>query len=111
MTSTSSTSSRTSSSEQFARVPSGVDICYQTFGDPAHEAVLLVMGLGGPMTWWSPQFCQLLAEAGFFVIRFDNRDVGRSSRIKERVTRKRVVQAFFGRGPRPPYTLDDMAGD
>jgi pimeloyl-ACP methyl ester carboxylesterase len=111
MTSTSSTSSRTSSSEQFARVSSGLDICYQTFGDPSDEAVLLVMGLGGPMTWWSPEFCHLLAEAGFFVIRFDNRDVGRSSRIKARVTRKRLVQAFFGRGPRPPYTLDDMAGD
>ena len=94
-----------------ATLDGGVQICFQTFGDPADEAVLLIMGLGGPMTWWSPDFCRLLADAGFFVIRYDNRDVGRSSRIKARVTRKRLVQAFFGRGPRPPYTLDDMAGD
>jgi pimeloyl-ACP methyl ester carboxylesterase len=111
MSSTPSTPSRTSSPEQMARVSDGVEICYQTFGDPADEAVLLVMGLGGPMTWWSPEFCRLLSDAGFFVIRFDNRDIGRSSRIRGRVTRKRLVQAFFGRGPRPPYTLDDMAGD
>ena len=111
MSSTSSTPSRTSSPEQMAQLGDGVEICYQTFGDPADEAVLLVMGLGGPMTWWSPEFCRLLADAGFFVIRFDNRDIGRSSRIKGRVTRKRLMQAFFGRGPRPPYTLDDMAGD
>ena len=111
MSSTSSTSSITSSPEQMARLGGGVEICYQTFGDPNDEAVLLVMGLGGPMTWWSPEFCRLLAGSGFFVIRYDNRDVGHSSRIKARVTRKRLVQAFFGRGPRPPYTLDDMAGD
>ena len=111
MSSTSSTSNLTSSPEQMATLDGGVQICFQTFGDPNDEAVLLIMGLGGPMTWWSPEFCGLLAEAGFFVIRYDNRDVGRSSRIKARVTRKRLVQAFFGRGPRPPYTLDDMAGD
>jgi pimeloyl-ACP methyl ester carboxylesterase len=111
--STSSTSDTSSTSpEQMAALGDGVEICYQTFGDPADEAVLLVMGLGGPMTWWSPEFCGLLADAGFFVIRFDNRDIGRSSRIKKaRVTRTRLMQAFFGRGPRPPYTLDDMAGD
>jgi pimeloyl-ACP methyl ester carboxylesterase len=111
MSSTSSTPSRTSSPEQMARLSDGVEICYQTFGDPEDEPALLIMGLGGPMTWWSPEFCHLLADAGFFVIRFDNRDIGRSSRIRGRVTRKRLVQAFFGRGPRPPYTLDDMAGD
>jgi pimeloyl-ACP methyl ester carboxylesterase len=94
-----------------AHLGNGLELCYQTFGDPADEVVLLVMGLGGPMTWWSPTFCQLLADAGFFVIRFDNRDIGRSSRVRARVSRKRLVQAFFGRGPRPPYTLDDMAGD
>src|SRR4051812_43816807 len=99
------------SPEQIARLGNGLEICYQTFGDPSADPLLLVMGLGGPMTWWSPELCRRLADAGFFVIRYDNRDVGRSSRVRARVSRRRLVQAFFGRGPRPPYTLDDMAGD
>jgi pimeloyl-ACP methyl ester carboxylesterase len=99
------------SPERVARLGNGLEICYQTFGDPGGDPLLLVMGLGGPMTWWRPELCRMLADAGFFVIRFDNRDVGRSSRVRARVSRRQVVQAFFGRGPRPPYTLDDMAGD
>ena len=69
------------------------------------------MGLGGPMNWWDPELCTMLAEAGFHVVRYDNRDTGRSSRIKGRVTRRQLVQSFVGRGGRPPYTLSDMAGD
>jgi pimeloyl-ACP methyl ester carboxylesterase len=99
------------SAERTARVAPGIDICYQTFGDPAAEPMLLVMGLGGPMTWWAPDFCRRLARAGFFVIRYDNRDAGRSTRVRAHVNRRRLVQAFVGRGPRPPYTLDDMAAD
>jgi pimeloyl-ACP methyl ester carboxylesterase len=104
------------SPEQFAPLGGGVEICYQTFGDPSDDPLLLVMGLGGPMTWWDPGFCRQLADQGFFVIRFDNRDTGRSSRIRDggRVTRRLLVQSFLGRRarpPRPPYTLDDMAGD
>jgi pimeloyl-ACP methyl ester carboxylesterase len=100
--------------EQVARVADGVDICYQTFGDPAAAPLLLVMGLGGPMTWWDPDLCRRLADAGFFVIRYDNRDTGRSSRLTGRVGRRALVLGYFGRGPLrrcPPYTLDDMAGD
>jgi pimeloyl-ACP methyl ester carboxylesterase len=99
------------SPEQFATLPGGIRICYQTFGDPSGDPLLLVMGLGGPMTWWDPEFCRMLAERGFFVIRYDNRDTGRSSRVKGRVTRSMLVRSFMGRGGRPPYTLDDMAGD
>ncbi len=99
------------SPESMASLASGVRICYQTFGDPSGEPLLLVMGLGGPMTWWDPAFCGLLAESGFFVIRYDNRDVGRSSRMRARVTRGMVLQSAVGRGGPPPYTLDDMAGD
>lgn len=73
--------------------------------------MLLVMGLGGPMTWWNPDLCRMLADSGFYVIRFDNRDTGRSSRVGGRVNRRMLVQSFVGRGTRPPYTLDDMAGD
>jgi pimeloyl-ACP methyl ester carboxylesterase len=102
------------SPEQFAPLPGGVEICYQTFGDASGDPLLLVMGLGGPMTWWSPEFCAALADAGFYVIRFDNRDTGRSSRMKGRVTRRTLVRSFVSppsRRPRPSYTLDDMADD
>jgi pimeloyl-ACP methyl ester carboxylesterase len=99
------------SPEQYASLPSGVQICYQTFGDPDDDPLLLVMGLGGPMTWWDPEFCAMLAERGFYVIRYDNRDTGRSSKASGRVTRRMLFRAFMGRRGRPPYTLDDMADD
>jgi pimeloyl-ACP methyl ester carboxylesterase len=102
------------SPERFAMLPDGVTLCYQTFGDPAGDPLLLVMGLGGPMTWWDPGLCSMLADAGFFVIRFDNRDAGRSSRGRGRVTHRMLLQSFLGpvaRPAPPPYTLDDMAGD
>jgi pimeloyl-ACP methyl ester carboxylesterase len=86
-------------------------LCYQTYGDPGAEPLLLVMGLGGPMTWWDPALCRLLAESGFYVIRYDNRDTGRSSRGTGRVTRSMLVQAFLGRPVKPPYTLADLADD
>ena len=70
----------TASQELFAPVGRGVELCYQTFGTPDDEPLLLVMGLGGPMTWWDPELCELLAGRGFYVIRYDNRDTGRSSR-------------------------------
>src|SRR3954452_3488030 len=57
------------SAELSAPVSPGVELCYQTFGDPAADPLLLVMGLGGPMTWWDPAFCRMLPESGFFVIR------------------------------------------
>lgn len=99
------------SEERLVPVADDLDICFQTFGDPDDEAMLLVMGLGGPMTWWDPAFCQRLADRGFHVIRYDNRDTGRSSRAKGRITRRQIVQAALGRPTRPPYTLVDMAGD
>jgi pimeloyl-ACP methyl ester carboxylesterase len=99
------------SAELSAPVSPGVELCYQTFGDPADEPLLLVMGLGGPMTWWDPALCRLLAESGFYVIRFDNRDTGRSSRGAGRVTRGMLVQAFLGRPVRAPYGLGDLAAD
>ncbi len=101
----------TVSAELFAPVSPGVELCYQTFGNPDDEPLLLVMGLGGPMTWWDPELCTSLAEAGFFVVRYDNRDTGRSSRLEGQVTRRALVRSFLGRGGTPPYTLDDMAGD
>jgi pimeloyl-ACP methyl ester carboxylesterase len=99
------------SEELFAPVSTEVELCYQTFGSPAGDPLLLVMGLGGPMTWWDTELCTMLAEAGFHVVRFDNRDTGRSSRIRARVTRSQLMQAVLGRGGRAPYTLNDMAAD
>jgi len=109
---TSSAKSRVASrGERVATLPTGIDICYETFGDPSGDPLLLVMGLGGPMTWWNPSFCRLLAENGFFVIRYDNRDVGRSTKLPVRVTRRMILRAFAGLRVRTPYTLSDMAAD
>jgi pimeloyl-ACP methyl ester carboxylesterase len=99
------------SPELYAPVASGIDLCYQTFGDPADEPMLLVMGLATQMTFWDPAFCSMQARRGYYVIRFDNRDVGRSSRGKGRVTRGMLVRAFAGAPGRTPYSLHDLAGD
>jgi pimeloyl-ACP methyl ester carboxylesterase len=99
------------SEEYVAPVAAGVEICYQTFGDPVGEPLLLVMGLGAPMTWWDPELCRMLARRGFFVIRYDNRDTGRSSRVRARVSRPALLRAVAGRGGPPPYTLSDLADD
>ena len=99
------------SDELFAPVGQGIELCYQTFGDPDDDPLLLVMGLGGPMNWWDTELCVLLAEHGFFVVRYDNRDTGRSSRGTGRVTRGMLVSAFAGRRVKVPYTLSALAGD
>jgi len=99
------------SEEYVAPVATGVELCYQTFGDPDGDPLLLVMGLGGPMIWWNEAFCGRLAERGFYVIRYDNRDTGRSTRVPGRVTRAGLVRAFAGRGGRPAYTISDLALD
>ncbi len=99
------------SEELFAPIGPGIELCYQTIGDPDGDPLVLVMGLGGPMTWWDPQMCRMLAEQGFYVIRFDNRDVGRSSRVGGRVTRSMLVRAAAGLRVRAPYSLGDMAAD
>lgn len=99
------------SGELVAPVGSDVELCYQTFGDPDDDPLLLVMGLGGPMTWWDAELCRRLAQAGFFVVRYDNRDTGRSTRIPVRVRRHQLVRAFAGARTQAPYSVSDMAGD
>lgn len=88
-----------------------VELCYQTFGDPDDEPLLLVMGLGGPLTWWPEDLCRLLATRGFFVVRYDNRDVGRSTRIREKVTKAQIVGGFLGVPVHAPYRISDLATD
>jgi pimeloyl-ACP methyl ester carboxylesterase len=99
------------SPELFAPVATGVELCYQTYGDPSGEPILLVMGLATPMIWWDPELCSLLARRGYYVITLDNRDVGRSTKVGGRVTRRMLVRAFAGRRVRAPYSLVDMARD
>ena len=94
----------TVSEELMAPVDEQVEICYQTFGSPQDDPLLLVMGLGGPMIWWDEDFCRQLATAGFFVIRYDNRDTGRSSRIRRRVRPQQLVQAFTTGRAAAPYS-------
>jgi pimeloyl-ACP methyl ester carboxylesterase len=99
------------SPEQRAPLPHGIELAYQTFGDRDADPLLLVMGLGGPMTWWDPEFCQLLADRGFYVIRYDNRDTGRSTKVSGRINRRRIVACFAGLKLTTPYTMQDLAND
>jgi pimeloyl-ACP methyl ester carboxylesterase len=85
-----------------------VEICFETLGDPSGRPLLLIMGLGGPLIWWDDQFCRLLVDRGFHVIRYDNRDCGRSQRMTGRAN---VLRAYLRAGARAPYSLDDMADD
>src|SRR3954464_10758606 len=93
--------------ESFARVGE-LEICYETFGDAGDPAVLLIRGRGTQMVAWHDDFCAQLAGRGFFVIRHDNRDIGRSSRIDGPVP---SLQQLLLRDRGAPYTLADMAGD
>lgn len=99
----------TASGEQFARLGQ-VKLCYETFGDPDAPPLLLVMGLASQMLVWETDFCELLAGRGFRVIRFDNRDVGRSTILREAPVPKRWQLAL--RDPKgAAYTLEQMADD
>jgi pimeloyl-ACP methyl ester carboxylesterase len=88
----------------------GIEIVYERFGDPARPTVLLIMGLGVQMLGWDAEFCERLAGRGFQVIRFDNRDVGRSTKIDDGPPPD-LAAAIAGDASSASYTLDDMAGD
>jgi pimeloyl-ACP methyl ester carboxylesterase len=95
--------------EEIARV-GDVELAYETFGDPAHPAMLLVMGLGTQMLGWRAAFCARLAERGFHVIRYDNRDVGRSTKFSSH--RPPTAGQLLRRdASAAAYTLADMADD
>jgi pimeloyl-ACP methyl ester carboxylesterase len=95
-------------SEQFADV-GPVTLCYGTFGEPTDPAILLIMGLGTQMVAWRDDFCRQLVDRGFFVIRYDNRDSGRSTSMKGAPITLRELVAK--RVKKPPYTLAEMADD
>jgi pimeloyl-ACP methyl ester carboxylesterase len=95
--------------EQFCDIGEGISLCYERFGAESNPPMLLIMGLGTQMIGWPDEFCAQLAETGFHVVRFDNRDIGRSTRIagppptpRQLITRK--ISPVL-------YTLSDMAAD
>jgi len=87
----------------------GITIEYETFGDPAAPPVLLIMGFAGQLTLWDPGFCADLADAGFYVIRYDNRDVGLSTWLDD--TGEPDLLALLGGDASAPYSIADMAAD
>jgi pimeloyl-ACP methyl ester carboxylesterase len=92
----------------------GIEIEYESFGDDGAPAIVLIMGLGAQMVLWDEAFCAALVERGFRVVRFDNRDVGGSTKL-EAAGKPSVLAAMDAlRAGRPidaPYRLGDMAAD
>jgi pimeloyl-ACP methyl ester carboxylesterase len=87
---------------------------YETMGDLTSKPLLLIAGLGSQLLAWSEEICQKLAENGFFVIKFDNRDVGLSTKFEDAgIPDMKEISAAYTRGelPKIPYTLEDMADD
>ncbi len=95
-------------------IANNIEIEYDTFGDPSSNPLLLITGLGAQMISWEEEFCELLVNHGFYVIRFDNRDVGLSTKFEEAGVpdiMKLVIGAQRGEKIESPYTLEDMADD
>jgi pimeloyl-ACP methyl ester carboxylesterase len=91
----------------------GIDIAYETFGDPADPTILLIMGLGAQRVMWDDGVCALLVARGLHVIRFDNRDVGQSTWIDAPGLDigTTVMEVLGGDTSNVPYLLSDMAAD
>ena len=92
----------------------GIQIEYETFGKPTDPPLLLIIGLGGQMIFWDDDLCRDLMERGHYVIRFDNRDAGLSTKFDEAGV-PNLIETFGrlmqGEKITPPYTMDDMADD
>lgn len=92
----------------------GIEIFFEDHGDPAHDAILLVMGLGAQLTLWPDEFVSALVGEGYRVIRYDNRDIGLSQKMegaRAPSLATQVLRKKFGWPARVPYTLTDMAND
>jgi pimeloyl-ACP methyl ester carboxylesterase len=96
-------------SEQFCDVGRGITLCYETFGERSNPSALLIMGLGTQMLAWQEDFCRELAARGLHVVRFDNRDIGRSTHVTGRPPSVPQLLRRSSRAAR--YTLGDMADD
>ena len=92
----------------------GIQIEYDTFGNPSSPPLLLIMGLGGQLIHWDENFCRQLADKGLFVIRYDNRDVGLSTKFEE-AGLPDISELFNsllkGNMMKTPYSLRDLADD
>jgi pimeloyl-ACP methyl ester carboxylesterase len=92
----------------------GIQLCYDSFGDPTDPPLILIMGLAAQMIVWEDDFCAHLASLGLYVVRFDNRDIGLSTKFPEAGTPSMgelVVSRLWGWAPRARYALVDMARD
>ncbi len=101
-------------SERCFAAANGIRLCYETFGDRSKPPLLLIMGLAAQMIVWDDEFCIRLAERGYWVIRFDNRDIGESTRFAQ-ARAPRFAELLFAQATglrfRVPYTLREMADD
>jgi pimeloyl-ACP methyl ester carboxylesterase len=88
----------------------GIELAYQEMGDPDGKPLLLIMGLGTQMIAWDERLCAMLVERGFRVVRFDNRDIGRSTLLDGAGVPSRL-ELILGRPATAPYLLTDMAAD
>lgn len=95
--------------EAVADVGRGIELCYEQIGDAADPPIMLIAGLGQQLHSWPDDFVAELAGRGYRVIRFDNRDVGRSTHMPFRPANP--VAMFRGGDPRHQYHLGDMARD
>ena len=92
----------------------GIEIFYEDHGDPSHDVILLVMGLGAQMTLWPDELVEALVGEGFRVIRYDNRDIGLSQKMEGARAPSLPIQILrkkIGFPAKVPYTLTDMAHD
>ncbi|MGD9735228.1 MAG: alpha/beta fold hydrolase [Solirubrobacterales bacterium] len=96
--------------EELFAPANGLQLCYQEMGDPDGEPLLLVMGLATQLLGWDERFCALLAERGFRVVRFDNRDIGRSTKLSS-AGAPSLLDTALGRRASATYLLRDMAAD
>ena len=91
----------------------GIELAYETFGDPAQPTVLLIMGLGAQMITWPEEFCRDLVDRGFHVVRFDNRDAGHSTWLPTPGLdiAASLMGLLAGQQVEVPYLLTDLADD
>jgi pimeloyl-ACP methyl ester carboxylesterase len=92
----------------------GIEIEYETFGDQKESPLILINGLGAQLVSWPEEFCEKLAEAGHFVVRFDNRDVGLTTKLDDALVPNlpEAVEALRqGKKPQASYLLSNMAAD
>lgn len=91
-----------------------IELIYDTFGNSSEAPLLLIQGLSWQMVMWDEEFCEMLAQRGYFVIRFDNRDIGQSTHMDDAgipSIARIIADLTAGKPVEVPYLLSDMAGD